>query len=88
MFNYKLNDNFNLCFCKIKKEKTIELSNRRSNNRHIKKLDSEYDLFRIPNIKNTIALIEKIHYNIIHQGTTKMKFKINQLKLLEIFKLF
>lgn len=53
-------------FKKTKYSEKHNLLNRRGNNRHIKKINEEYDLFRIPTVKNIIGLLEDIHRSIFH----------------------
>lgn len=59
IINYILNSEYQLCFLHIKKEQKINLNNRRSNNRHKKKLLEEVDLYTIPTVNNVIELLEK-----------------------------
>ena len=73
--NYELDEEYYLCFKKIKNSEKQNLLIRRGNNRHIKKRNEEYDLFRIPTVKNIIGLLEQIHRSIFHLGKKNFLIK-------------
>ena len=80
--NYDINNDLVLCF-KYKlnfNNKNIDEKSK-SSNRHKKKLKDEYELRKIPNVKNVISLLEELHKEINHQGYKKLKTKIDELKI-------
>ena len=79
--NYILEKDYHLYFLKTKSDKKEELKDKRKNNRHLKKAISDCEFFRIPNEVNVINLLDNIHSIILHQGTNKLKDKIEELKI-------
>ena len=79
--NYELDDNYYLCYKHTNNDSKETLSERRGNNRHIRKIEGEYELYKIPTVKNVIKIIDDIHTSLIHLGKNKILDKIKELKI-------
>ena len=74
--NYTINNNLLLCF---KYNANFNKGTTKKKNRHLKKKNEEFELRIIPNVKNSIKLIEDLHKIINHQGYLKLKAKTSTL---------